>query len=527
MTTQTIRSGTSIDVPILTGQTLKVVAVSGTYTITVIRGTGIGTALATAATGGSYGTYAYDSLVRIVASADSEIDYDVAVSPVVSSDTVPSLAFDSSGNVTGLVGQGGKYYPLNLDGGPNTIIIAGDSLARNYSQVPTSTFAAVQSSGVFALANALGENRFNVLSVAAVGGKLASEVLTEQIPTVVAARPKYCYISCGVNDLYIGLAAGDVVANRVIACIQALLLGGVIPIWSTIWARSSGGGTTDDHIWCNDLLRKFAASNPCGIFFDGYKATQTPGTATFGIRSGWTYDSSPNLHINNLGAYWLGKAMFKAFDALVPKISTLAVGVEDQTNSTNNKSNILVNPFFAGTAGTVSANCTGTMPDSWTIDWATRTGTGSAAASIVDVLDPDTGLATAKGIQVVLSGTPASGDVLRISQATGFNTLLSAGDNFSCQGVVSLVNPAYTQSVAIRTQTNGNESTWWGVNSPATSGSGTYESYPESCTFTCETGAIAVLGAGAASAARYDLRITYNGAATGTFVFSRPRVRKV
>ena len=107
MTTQTIRNGTSIDVPIPTGQTLKVVAVTGTYTITVTRGTGIGTALATAATGGSYGAYAYDSVVRIVASSASEIDFDVAVSPVVDSDTEPKFAFDTLGAVTGLVGPGG------------------------------------------------------------------------------------------------------------------------------------------------------------------------------------------------------------------------------------------------------------------------------------------------------------------------------------------------------------------------------------------------------------------------------------
>ena len=108
MTTQTIRNGTSIDVPIPTGQTLKVVAVTGTYTITVTRGTGIGTALGTAATGGSYGAYAYDSVVRIVASSASEIDFDVAVTPVVDSDTEPKFAFDSTGAVTGLVGPGGS-----------------------------------------------------------------------------------------------------------------------------------------------------------------------------------------------------------------------------------------------------------------------------------------------------------------------------------------------------------------------------------------------------------------------------------
>ena len=109
MTTQTIRNGTSIDVPIPTGQTLKVVAVTGTYTITVTRGTGIGTALATAATGGSYGAYAYDSVVRIVASSASEIDFDVAVTPDVATDTVANYAFDPlTGAVTGLVGPGGK-----------------------------------------------------------------------------------------------------------------------------------------------------------------------------------------------------------------------------------------------------------------------------------------------------------------------------------------------------------------------------------------------------------------------------------
>lgn len=128
MTTQTIRNGTSIDVPIPTGQTLKVVAVTGTYTITVTRGTGIGTALATAATGGSYGAYAYDSVVRIVASSASEIDFDVAVTPSVATDTVANYAFDPlTGAVTGLVGPGGKQIliaPSSIN--KSVLTIGGD-----------------------------------------------------------------------------------------------------------------------------------------------------------------------------------------------------------------------------------------------------------------------------------------------------------------------------------------------------------------------------------------------------------------
>ena len=116
MTTQTIRNGTSIEVVIPTGQTLKVVAVSGTYNASVVRGTGIGTTLSTLATGASYGPYAYDSVVRLVSSDASEIDFDVAVTPSVATDTVANYAFDSSGNVTGLVGPGGYSVPIFTSG---------------------------------------------------------------------------------------------------------------------------------------------------------------------------------------------------------------------------------------------------------------------------------------------------------------------------------------------------------------------------------------------------------------------------
>lgn len=107
MTTRTVRNGATITVPVETGETLKVIAVTGTYTATIVRGTGIGTALATAASGGSYGPYAYQIVVSIASSASSEIDFDVAVTPDVATDTVANYSFDTSGNVTGLAGPGG------------------------------------------------------------------------------------------------------------------------------------------------------------------------------------------------------------------------------------------------------------------------------------------------------------------------------------------------------------------------------------------------------------------------------------
>lgn len=86
MTTETIRNGqiTSLNIP--SGQSLAVVAVSGTYSASITAGAGIGV-IATAATGATYGPYANGSVIRLTASAASEIDYEVAVSPVIVSDT--------------------------------------------------------------------------------------------------------------------------------------------------------------------------------------------------------------------------------------------------------------------------------------------------------------------------------------------------------------------------------------------------------------------------------------------------------
>lgn len=91
---QTIRNGQIIRVSIQTGEKLAVVAVTGSYSVTVLSGVGVGTSLATSVTGGTYGPYAYPLVVQVSASAASEIDYDVGVSTNIESDTVALLKTD-------------------------------------------------------------------------------------------------------------------------------------------------------------------------------------------------------------------------------------------------------------------------------------------------------------------------------------------------------------------------------------------------------------------------------------------------
>ena len=93
MTTRTLRNGQNLSFSIETGESLKMVAVTGTYTVLVLAGVGVGTDLATAATRGTYGPYAYPLRVRVTSSAASEVDFAVGVTPFVASDAV---AFDGA-----------------------------------------------------------------------------------------------------------------------------------------------------------------------------------------------------------------------------------------------------------------------------------------------------------------------------------------------------------------------------------------------------------------------------------------------
>jgi hypothetical protein len=94
------------------GESLQVVAAAGTYNATITEGTGAGTVLATGATGGTYGPYAYQVRVLLVASVSSEIDFDVAVTPAITTDTPANCVFDTSGNITGLISPAGKSVTL-------------------------------------------------------------------------------------------------------------------------------------------------------------------------------------------------------------------------------------------------------------------------------------------------------------------------------------------------------------------------------------------------------------------------------
>jgi len=86
MATETIRNGQSIRLNVLPGESVAVVAVTGTYNASIVQGEGVGV-IATNATVATYGPYANGIVILLTASAASEIDFDIGVTPVIASDT--------------------------------------------------------------------------------------------------------------------------------------------------------------------------------------------------------------------------------------------------------------------------------------------------------------------------------------------------------------------------------------------------------------------------------------------------------
>jgi hypothetical protein len=275
------------------------------------------------------------------------------------------------------------------------------------------------------------------------------------------------------------------------------------------------------------MLRQFARNNDCGLFWDGEYITNDPTDSNHQGRTplaSYYYDSL--THPNDLLAMRIGQFAAASLANRVFQTNSFVVGNEDAT-FTNNGANLLTNPSFIGTGAASGAGVTGTFPTGWKVDWPTRTGTGSAACAIVSVADPTTGLQVANALQITISGTVAANDVLRVYQSDTENALLKSslttGSVIQAEAVVSVASGANVRQIAMRMQTNTNESTWWGSNTqtavdlPATIPATFMRTYP-----------MTVLGSGTASQARHDLRITFSGAGTGTVItYYKPRARKV
>ena len=92
--------GQSIDVPVQSGESFAVSAAQGTYSLSIISGTGIG-ALATSAAGSAvYGPYTPGNVVRVTASIGAIVDFKSGVNPTLDYRPVATRSVPVAGNKT-------------------------------------------------------------------------------------------------------------------------------------------------------------------------------------------------------------------------------------------------------------------------------------------------------------------------------------------------------------------------------------------------------------------------------------------
>ena len=216
---QSIFNGQSVQLPIQIGEKLTVVAVSGTYSIVVVDGVGDGTSLATDATGGTYGPYAYSSVVRVTSSALSEIDYDVGVTTSIVSDTVVKANTDALTGGIELAAGGNKALKAiltqqKLMKTPLSASVLGNSFSN---QNPNWFVQACGFSGGLLRMNTIGGVFGN--TTAAMLARVAS----------IPASSDVCFVLEGTNDVSNTVTTKVHISNIKAIC-SALINQGTLPI---------------------------------------------------------------------------------------------------------------------------------------------------------------------------------------------------------------------------------------------------------------------------------------------------------
>ncbi|HDJ1441589.1 TPA: prophage tail fiber N-terminal domain-containing protein [Serratia rubidaea] len=206
--------------------------------------------------------------------------------------------------------------------------------------------------------------RFRYAGTYATGGYTAAEILATHIPRVIAAKPTFCIVLAGRNDVVKRLNFEQVTRPVLTKIYSKLRRAGIIPVVCSMSAQSFN--TPDQDVLrykINAFNRAYAAKY--GLpFVDLHAATTDPLTGQW--LPGYNQDAS---HPWPVAAKVMGKAVADAMNEwMAPTTPRKAISVTTPETSDN----LLANPLFI--------DHTDGIPDGWVID-------SSGMFSVAD--DPD------------------------------------------------------------------------------------------------------------------------------------------
>lgn len=397
------------------------------------------------------------------------------------------------------------------------VCLVGDASAVNYRSRPTANTSNVNQDNIFTWFNALANDVFEVVGVYGSATATAAEVNSVFITQALSSDCDYVDLSVGGEDIYTVGANATAVRANLESIIDRIIDAGKIPIWTTVPARAFvSEAKLAEHLKLNYDLRELARNKAPSLFWDAfsvsvdYKENQCAALSEF---------TTNGTKLNNIGAYFLAKSKLSTLAKYIPSTAPRAGVLESFSRVGSN--NILVNPGFAGTAGTLGANCVGSVPTGWRVQWATRTGTGVVRSTIVDVVDVATGIYNSSGVRLTLeSGSTLSGDVVQLIQDTGLNININGGMYISAEANIRINSIAGVNSVELVATTNGNSAKW-----------GSYanglDPYTESADVRAKTLYTQVSGTGATASASVSMNVGVEGNSEFAVVFNAPVLKQI
>ncbi|CAI1180102.1 Prophage tail fibre N-terminal [Serratia ficaria] len=258
--------------------------------------------------------------------------------------------------------------PLTTQRGalPNDVAVAGDSisqfgLAASQPNAKGKIYEPLVNAQCWAAwAMLFTGGRFRYAGTYATGGYTAAQILAKHIPRVIAAKPTFCIVLAGRNDVVKSLDFETVTRPALTKIYSKLRRAGIIPVVCTMSAQS--GNTPGQDVLrykINAFNRAYAAKY--GLpFVDLHAATTDPLTGQW--LPGYNQDAS---HPWPVAAKVMGKAVADAMNEwMAPTTPRKAISVTTPETSDN----LLANPLFI--------DHTDGIPDGWVID---QSGTFSVA----------------------------------------------------------------------------------------------------------------------------------------------------
>lgn len=186
----------------------------------------------------------------------------------------------------------------------------------------------------------------------------------EKLPELLAIKPRYVGLCCGVNDVSQGTSE-DVTIKNITAIVDAFAEIGAVVIIDTVTPQSTMSDTKNIALKrINAAIYDLQKSRKNVIVVDIYSVAVDPTSSSGIIRSDISTDGT---HPNGHGCYVYGKERADVLRYLFPTRSFPAfyAGVNETNYFTNGK--------MAGTGGTVTTSTDGVAATGWTIGGSLNT----------------------------------------------------------------------------------------------------------------------------------------------------------